>query len=299
MSKGLLVTAIIMISLSSSALAAPSEFKAIGDKASVTLEPEKSYLIIQTSSGSSMFSFPMTFIRRPEPADVADYRNRRGIALGKAHAKWVKRHTEWQTSAANWETLSKEAKGAIPRPQEPTEPTDANLAFPALEQENMVTIGPFNRFSKANGHSTFLHMVRPGRYAFYGPMDSVLGGGSCMCMGSFEFEVKPGQIVNAGLMKLNLMEQMSKAKAEGKEKPKSDFDLPEGMTSIGWDVPVAGTDIDPRLLAYKIVPAELKASGRFQNYFGIQIDRITPIPGVIDYDRDRIVDLKANLKSDK
>ena len=37
----------------------------------------------------------------------------------------------------------------------------------------------------------------------------------------------------------------------------------------------------------------LRASGRVPNYFGLQIDRLTPVPGVLDYDRDKIIDVKA------
>jgi len=294
--KHLLATAIAVGIATSPALAAIDQkaFKAVGDKPDIALDPTKSYLIVQTSSDAS-YSFPITFIRLPDQANIDDYRQRRAAALKNAHKNWVTRRAAWEKAVASWEHLSRDERAVMQRPAEPIEPTDLNLAFPALDQENMVTIGPFNRFAKGNGRSTFLHMVLPGRYAFYGTVNLLNGGatGGCMCMGTIQFEVKPGQIVYAGMMDLNILKERAKAKAEGKEPIHNEMELPENMNSLGWEVPVAGVSIDPRLASYTIVPADLHAAGRFPNYFGITIDRLTPIPGVLAYDGDKPVDLKA------
>lgn len=295
MIKRIIVAALAACTVAAPAVAAldPAAFKAVADKPTVALDPAKSYLIVQTLSGTAA----LTFVRRPEKADIDDYLARRAAALAKAHAKWAKKHAEWQGQAANWDRLSSQDRRGAKRPVEPVEPTDLNLAFAAIEQENMVTIGPFNRFAKGEGGSTFVHMVPPGRYVFYGPINIAAPiVGTCLCMGSIEFEVKPGQIVNAGIVKGNWIAERAKAKAEGKPVPASEMDLPEGMNSISWEVPVAGAAIDPRLSAYRIVAADLRAAGRVPNYFGVNIDRMTPIPGVLDYDRDKILDMKAGGK---
>jgi hypothetical protein len=286
--------AVLIAGTPAAALPVPGDYKAIGDTKTVALDPARSYLIVQTSSASSMYSFPIAFIRRPDKADIDDYLARRKAALDKAHAKWTGKHASWVKQAADWDKLPKQDRAGQPRPAEPVEPTDLNLAFPAIEQEGIVIIGPFNRFAKANGRSTFLHAVPPGRYAFYGPINIAAAAfGTCMCMGSIEFEVKPGQIVNGGMMTINFMAERAKAKAEGRPVPKTETDLPPDMNTISWEVPVAGYAVDPRLSAYTIVPAELHATGRIPNYYGLMIDRLTAIPGVLDYDRDRIIDVKA------
>lgn len=274
-----------------SAAPAPSEFKAVADKPSVALDPAKSYVLIDVASGGGT---PLMLVRRPEQAEIDDYRTRRTEALEKAHAKWVKRHASWVAELARWKKLSSADRQGYPRPEEPVEPTDLNLAFPALDQENMVSIGPMNRFAKAGGRSTYLHMLPPGRYALYG-LVSILDAvtGTCMCMGSIEFDVGPGQIVHAGTLKLNLWDERVKAKAEGRPLPPTDMDLPETMNSLSWEPPGPDIAVDPRLSAYKVVPADLWASQGFPNYFGIQIDRMTPVPGVLAYERDRIIDVKA------
>jgi hypothetical protein len=292
-----LLAGLAAAALASPAAAAPGqrEFKSVADKDVVTLDPAKSYMIVQTNSDSSMFSFPLAFVRIPDEADVADYRARRQAALEKAHAKWVKRHAQWKAEFTNWYRLSDSEKERSPRPVQPIEPTDSNLKFTALDLENMFQVGPFNRFAKRDDRSTFVTAVPPGRYAFYGPVNIVqpAGVGTCMCMGTIQFEVKPGEIVNAGMMQINFMSERERAKKEGREPPHNDMELPETMNSISWEVPQPGAAIDPRLASYHIVPAELGAAGRFPNYYGVQIDRLTAIPGVLEYDRDRVVDVKA------
>jgi len=291
-----LAAACALAPLASPAAAAEKrDFKSVGDKEVVTLDPAKSYMIVQTNSDSSMFSFPLAFVRIPDEADVADYRTRRQAALDKARAKYAKRHAQWKAEFTTWYRLPDSEKARMPRPVQPVEPTDSNLKFPALDLENMFQVGPFNRFAKKDDRSTFVTSVPPGRYAFYGPVNVVqpAGVGTCMCMGTIQFEVKPGEIVHAGMMVINLLAERERAKKEGRPTPDNDLELSETLNSISWAPPEPGAQIDPRLASFRIVPAEVRAAGRFPNYYGIQIDRLTPIPGILEYDRDRVVDVKA------
>jgi len=75
---------------------------------------------------------------------------------------------------------------------------------------------------------------------------------------------------------------------------------PEGdsSASVILDGPFlvpAGTSvaIDPRLNGAHVVPARFRPVGKLPNYFGLPINRMPAIPGVMRYDRDRIVDLTA------
>lgn len=295
---GLAAGALAALASPAAAAAGDREFKSVGDKDAVTLDPARSYMIVQTNSD---FPFPLAFVRIPDQADVADYRARRQAALDKAHAKWVKRHAQWKAEFTNWYRLEKSERERTPRPVQPVEPTDANLNFTALDLENMFQVGPLNRFAKGDDRSTFVTAVPPGRYAFYGPVNILqpAGVGTCMCMGTIQFEVKPGEIVNAGTMMVNLLAERERAKKEGRPTPDNDLELPESLNSISWAPPEPGARIDPRLAAYRIVPADLRAGGRFPNYYGVQIDRLTPVPGVLDYDRDRVVDVKAASSAGK
>lgn len=265
--------------------------KPVADTKAVTLDPARSYIIVQTPG-----PIPMVFIRQSERADVDDYLQRRKAALVKAHARWVRRHTAWVDYVNLYKKYKKEPVEGLryaPPENEPIEPTEANLTFRPIELENIISIGPINRFAKSDLRSTYITEVTPGTYSFYGSILIVPNqtSGVCMCMGTVKFEVKAGQIVHIGTIRPSLADAQAKAKAEGKPVPKDDFDLPDELSTIVWNVPVAGDSIDPRLAGYKIDPAKLIPGGRFANYYGLTIDRVSAIPGVFSYDRGKQLDL--------
>lgn len=157
----------------------------------------------------------------------------------------------------------------VPRmPTKPTELTEDNFVYPEFGQLAQAFIGSENRFKKAaGGRSVYLQSLTPGTYRYYGPIISLGSNGivgPCYCMGSVKFEVKAGQITDLGTV------------AAGTIVPFQD-----------------GMEIDDRIKDWPRETADLRAVGKIPNYFGITIMRIPPIPGVIAYQRDQIVDLKA------
>jgi hypothetical protein len=300
MSKRLLTAAVLAMAALAPTLAqaqtapaaagAPKDLGYVKDKPALTLDPATSYIIVRTTSAASF-----AFIRIADEADLADYKARRAAALAKAHGKWERKHASWVKETAEYKKSLGTGMAMRPPGPEPVEPNDANLSFTPIDVENLVSFGPMNRFAKGDT-STYMYGVRPGRYAFYGPVMAAPNGvyaGTCMCMGTFEFEVKQGQILDVGTMKQMLIEERDRAKTAGKELPRTAIDLPESMTSTGWAPPVAGDRIDPRLANYTVEPAELHASRRVPNYLGLEIDRMMPIDGVLAYQRDKIVDVKS------
>lgn len=266
------------------ALVSP-EVASVLDKPKITLDPTKGYIMVHAP-----LPVMVALIRRPNAAEIEEYRKLRAEALAKAHGKWVKAHASWEKSFKFWQTHGKQP----PRPVEPVEPTDANLTFLSLDQYNLFQMGPLFRFAKSKERSTWLAMVSPGRYAYYGPLAfAPQPAGTCMCMGTIEFEVKAGEVTDIGTVKLSLADARAAASAAGKPLPTTELDLPEDVNTVGWQPPVAGDPVDPRLAGYKVVPAELHAGPRFPNYYGVAIDRLTPVPGVLAYDRDRIIDVKT------
>lgn len=39
--------------------------------------------------------------------------------------------------------------------------------------------------------------------------------------------------------------------------------------------------------------AVFTASGKFNNIYGVMVSRLPPVPGVLAYDRDRVIDAKS------
>ncbi|URW76260.1 hypothetical protein M9980_03265 [Sphingomonas donggukensis] len=252
------------------------ESAAVKDKPTVALDPTKAYVLLR-----SEVQTPMYLMKLPTSEDQAAYDRMRAEALVKAHGKYEKK-------LANYE---RDLKAAEKAPgyrvgDKPVEPTEANFEFTPFALMAAVGIGPINRFAKQGG-STYLHEVTPGTYRVYGFLSAAPGVaamGSCFCMGSVKFDARAGEITDLGVIE----------KAEPVDRPDGDSSYPMVMTGQKLFVPAgADTPMDPRLASAKIVPATFRAAGKMPNYFGLTITRVPDMPGVLRYDRDRIVDLAA------
>lgn len=284
-----LLMAIALATATSGAGPTKADLKMLGpvkDSATVQLDPNGAYILLRSPA-----PVPINLFRVATPEEVEDYRVRRAEALAKAHKKWKSNHADW---VKNRETYRAQGMNM----DEPVEPTEANLNFPAIDQENLIGFGPLFRFAKAKGgSSTYLQRVWPGRYVVYGSVLVNPNGGAtgmCVCMGTVAFDARPGEIVDVGTVKVNLTDALTWPKMLEKAEADEVEGLRSGVITMMRLTPQDGSmPIDPRLTAHKIVPARLRPAGPVPNYYGVQVDRMTAIPGVLAYDRDKIVDPSA------
>jgi hypothetical protein len=272
------------------AAAGPSkeELKLLGpvkDTPIVQLDPNGAYILLRSPA-----PVPINLFRIATADEMADYQRRRAEALAKAHRKWEGRHADWLQASQSKDPQARGLAG-----DEPVEPTDANLAFSPIDQENLLAFGPLFRFSKdKDGSSTYLQRVWPGRYVVYGSIFvNPNGGGTgfCVCMGTIAFDAKAGEITDVGTVTTSL-DPLTFPRVLEKAKPEDVEGLQSGtITMMRWKVYDTSMAVDPRLSAFKIVPASFRSAGPVPNYFGVQVDRMTAIPGVLAYDRDKIVDV--------
>lgn len=254
---------------------------AVKDKPTVTLDPTKAYVMVRSD-----MAVPLYLMKVASADDQAVYNKLRADALTKAHDKYLKKQAQYDAVVRD---NAKAPQGATlaPLPDKPVEPTDANFEFTPFPLLAGVSIGPMFRFAKGEGgSSTYLEELTPGEYRIYGPLAVQPNGaamGSCFCMGSVAFDAKAGEIVDLGVVgaRANL----------SIKRPEGDSSAP--ILLDGPFLVPAGADVaaDPRLSGAHIVPARFRPIGKLPNYFGLTIGRIPAIPGVMRYDRDRIVDL--------
>lgn len=266
-------------------VAAPVAAQAVKDQPVVTLDPAKAYIYYQANK----FGTVVKLIREATDKDREAYAGRRAEAFAKAKKRYERNHADWvnQTKAA-----AGSSSGPRPGP-EPVEPKEASFAIEPIEMSLMVDIGPFNRFTKAGDASSYLWAIEPGSYVVYGPVMLNPQGapmGTCLCMGSVRFDVAAGVITDMGSIVLPFYEAVVAAKDGATEKPKNALALPPGITSFAIAPAKAGDAIDPRVTSFPTRPAAYRASGRAPNYFGVEIDRLQAMPGVLRYDRDKIID---------
>lgn len=261
--------------------------QAVKDKPQVALDASTAYVMYRSAAAA-----PLELVRDATPEDIAAYQAKRTKAFEKAHRKYLNLLNDWQGRA---DLHRGNATFADPGPQ-PVEPSEANFAFAPIELDLIVAMGPMDRFSKANGESVYLQAVPAGNYRVYGPItfDSDAGTvGVCMCMGTVQFRAEVGMITNLGALRFPFLEAIKQAKSSGGVRPRTALDLPDGKTSMMIEPAVAGAPVDSRIGHYPVKPATYRPAGKMPNWYGIEVDRLSAMPEVISYDRDRIVDLTA------
>lgn len=253
------------------------ETKAVADKPQVVLNPAKAYIAVQGD-----YQVNPLLMKRPNAEEAAKHTAKRAEELAKEHEKWVKKHASWEREMA----VFAKSPPSVKRPTEPQEPTEANFSWPRYEQVHPVYIGPQNRFAKAEGGaSTYLQEVEPGEYVFYGSVMMGVAGGICACLGTVAFKADAGKITSLGKMRLPWIESLRGPK---ETRAKNSLELPEGTTSLAF-APAVFSDL--RVPADMVVAARFTPVDRMPNWFGLEVDRVMPIEGVMRYDRDKVVDL--------
>jgi hypothetical protein len=149
-------------------------------------------------------------------------------------------------------------------------------------------------FVDDQGRRSYLLAVPPGHYVIlavtYRRMPAI---GTCLCMGSVRFEARAGAVNDLGFL-LGAIEDNA-------------TQLPElapftGSPSWTHTAPALAimtvrpaTDamaVPAALQPLPLVRAAYRAVAKFPNFFRTMINRVPPVPGVLDYDGDRALDLR-------
>lgn len=263
-------------------LAAPA---AAGEKAQinqtdpVVVDPAKSYIYFRARKGA------VRFLREVDAEERAAYQVERAAAFEKAQAKYAKKLAQWQRSEKEWRAASVTERGRMVRLDKPATLTEATFDYPPPEADNWLTVTAGRRFSEGEAGSSYLVAVEPGTYILYGQITDTPNGpiGTCLCMGSVKFAAPAGKIVDVGEIVYPRVEAL-KADLEGKLRSRPSHSL---------SPPDPSAPPPARLAKLPVVAADLRAAGKLPNYFGIEIDRLPAVPGVLAYERDKVVDVKA------
>ncbi|MEI6642497.1 MAG: hypothetical protein WCL10_10700 [Novosphingobium sp.] len=246
-------------------------------------DPAKGYILV-----SGPTRIVGMFLRVPDDATRAEWEKDRQKAFEKAKRRYAGDLAAWNLQASN-----ARANKAEPPPA-PVEPTLETFQFDPIDLRDAVSFGP--QYVYAKGEPTYyLQAVKPGTYIWYG---NVFGGnglpaaGTCMCMGTVRFEVKAGVVTDTGnwflaapkwgedmdVARKTAMEAAAKRAAEGKQPQKT---IPVGEVRFGRPA---------SLKDWPSAQAEFHANPKLNNMLGIFVSRLAPVPGVLAYHRDIIVD---------
>jgi hypothetical protein len=265
--------------------AKPVEEKAV-TSGKVRLDPTMGYILVSGPERQNGL-----FLQVPDDEARRKYEEERL----KAFAKLQKRYP---SQLASWRKEVEYAKARrIAVPEKPEEPKLETFTIDPIDLRELESFGPLFVYSKGET-VTYLNAVKPGTWIWYGPLIMGANGaamGTCHCLGSVRFEVKPGVITDLGtslvdaprwddendVARLVVKDTNAKRVAAGKEPLKT---LVSGTVRYG---------LPASLQAWPSVQAELHASPKMNNYYGVVVSRVAPIPGVLAYHRDVIVDVRT------
>ncbi|WP_225207830.1 hypothetical protein [Novosphingobium huizhouense] len=255
------------------------------------LDPTAGYILV--TGATRQFGM---FLRAPDDATRAEWEKDRQKAFAKEHRRYESDLAAWKTAVS---TAQQTKTNPPPQPKEPSLET---FEHAPIALQDVATFGP--QFAYAKGASfAYLEKVRPGTYIWYG---NVMGGngypaaGTCMCMGTVQFEVKPGVVTDLG----NALQALPQWNAELdvarlRQKEADDKRVAAGKAPAPQLAMVAlQTELPASLAGWPSVTAEFHASPKINNYYGIFVSRLPPVPGVLGYRRDVVVDARTGQDID-
>ena len=161
---------------------------------------------------------------------------------------------------------------------------------------NVFGANPDRPVFKVGRDRTFLVEVRPGSYVLLGlSWWAAPAMNTCFCFGTVRFPAVAGVITDMGYILSDEIGTVSKIpELAGVTGGRLNIS-PDTARLAGAIRPYAdGMPVPPLLVALPRVSADYRAVGRFPNRIAYAINRLAPMPGVLAYDEDRVIDLKAD-----
>jgi len=261
----LILALLAALAASSPALAAPPTGVTQLRAAPSTLAPDRAYLLLRSGKAKTgLYAIEHVLVRVPAATDLAAFR----AARDEAYRKELPR-------------LQKQAKGG---------------PVTAVDEFVFEYKGSANAFATKRSDNlevgdlvTLLIEVPAGTYVLYGTSGGSHGLVTCNCLGTVQFDAKPGVVTDMGAL------YADKVHGESPE-PYLEDNLGKSMFNYGFIfgqalVPAtAATAVPASIAALPRVAADYHAVGLFREPGAQSINRLAPIPGVLRYDRGRVID---------
>lgn len=231
---------------------------------------DRAYLMFRVTQQAGVRPLEPLLMRAPTSEEIARYEAARAEAFAKALPGLTKAYERALARA-------REAGTAPPAP-----PSLDSFAFAWDAVANLQDVDFGRQFVKTPAEETFLVEALPGDYVLYGftPSTGLPRLMVCMCLGTVGFSARAGEVTDLGYLISDFALEPSRA--------------PELAGRGGWAGTVRAVRADssmPQALAQtQIVPAQYRAVGRFFTPNAVNIGRLVPVPGVLDYVGGFVID---------
>lgn len=277
------------------AAAAPGELVQIREGQPVTIRPDRAYLIIRVHKPKGVPTFEPVLMRVPTDAEMTDYHTAKSRAFAAAEPRLKAERDRVLARKAEAEAAGRTFGGDIP-------------PVPSLDGFNFIYGGTLNvnavannwPFVKGTPDNLFLVETIPGDFVLYGVSWGAGWQGLhvCFCLGTVGFTAKAGEVIDLGTFYADSARGRStvpELAAETGFGPSSD--TPTVLTA-GTVRPVApGAVLPPALAGVSVIPATYRAVGKFINPNAGGINRLVPVPGILAYDRGKVIDVATGREA--
>jgi hypothetical protein len=286
-----LALSLALLPTSLHAQAAVDEMVEIKEGSPIEVRPDRAYLLFRTPRLKGAVTVEPVLLRIPTASEIERYEQAKAAAYEKALPKLTKAYRE--ALARREERIAKGGDSAAPVP---LEPSLERFSFGWNEIPNLQVIDYGDALVMADDERTFLVEALPGDYVLYGL--SLAGGAPalfvCFCLGTVGFEAKAGEITDLGYLYGDSARNKS-------EVPYLADETGYGPSSDTPSVLAAGTirparrdsSLPPSLAGRKIVAADYRAVGKYFTPNARGLNRLVPVPGILDYDRGDVIDVKT------
>jgi hypothetical protein len=242
------------------------------------LNPNKAYLLMRTNKAKSgLMSLEHVFLKVPTEADIAAYNTAKKAAFEKALPKLLKQAAKVPNSRA---------------------PTIDEFMFEYDGPSNLFAIST-GKFLEDGEERTYFVEVDPGTYVLYGA--GSFGLMMCNCLGTVKFDAGAGMITNLGTLYLDKVSEPPEVPhlEDNRGKSMGTYNIVLGQAIVPapkYNAPF------PQSLAkgapVQVKHADYSAVGPFIEPGAVGINRLAPIPGILGYERGKVIDLKTGQKLD-
>ncbi len=261
--------------------------------APVTIKPDKAYILFRTERGLAKTGIEPVLLRVPTTDEMTRYDAARQVAFAREEPKLRERRAKVVARKAAADAARKPFDDAIP-----PEPSLDSFEFAWDGAVNLENVDDGKPYIKGDAQQVYLVEAVPGDYVLYGASFGMglfkPGLHVCFCLGTVGFAAKPGEITDLGHFLGDVVKMRSRIP---ELTPESDFGPSSDpfLVLIGGTVrPAApGLAVPAGLPAAAVKVAEFHAVGRYFNPGAMGVNRLVPVPGVLGYDRGKVIDLRT------
>lgn len=262
----------------------PREMVEIRAGQPIEIRSDRAYMLFRRVRPEGVTAIEPVFMRIPSTAEVERYRAARRQAYARAEPGLVRDYQRRR---------ERNPDRAGPPPSEQTFP------FEFDEIANIQNIEDGRPLVRGRPESIFLVEIPPGEYVLYG---ATFGSGmlvdglhACMCLGTVGFSARAGVVTDLGYFI---------ADGTYRESPIPELRAESGFGTTGVGIvatvrpPHEGTAVPDVLRGATVVPVEYRAVGKFFDSRAGTINRLVAVPGVLAYDRGRVIDVRTGQEAE-